>query len=368
MNMRTSVVVLTLCSGIAALGLRSVVLTDSTDKTPAPPAIVIPAPQPETPQYKKALKTYLRDIEKIKKAKKERRDKDMAGVPARRAARDKYIADHEEELLKKLRDEAAALHGKVGFDDDCVGPKAFSATSPASARLFAQLLKEDKVDAADIATSLNSGAYRMDKAWIPILQQVLTAAQKDSFVWKCCIRDLYYAGVSRAEYRATIEQWPEGVEMLLFDYDKATGDLVPVRSPENAKLLGKLSARDPSVSARVACAEYAARTGDRKLALDICTQILWTPYKVQGSEVDDDPDDRALYFAKLNALTVLFYEVGGDEAFRQVYEHADLPRIANRDRNSLPEGFRHPSMHPSTSLEVEYAQGLIAEVGVDLGI
>jgi hypothetical protein len=354
------------CGAVALRVWRIAQPAKVTTKSADLPLIVIPPPQPETPKYRKALRVYLAKIDSIKRAKKEQRDEVIKGSRPRHRQRDKRIADTEAARLQRLEKEAAENHGKVGLEEECEGMKAYSATSSASARIFLQLVKEGNVDEPALVSMLGSETYHMDKAWIPVLQHIADSAKEDSALQRSCIRDLYKLGVSKDKYRRVIEQWADGPVTFLFEYDKDTGDPIPVRSSENLSLMRSLSDKHSSPRTRAACALYAALIGERAFAQQICTEILWTPYKLRGAESNDDPDDSRLYFAKLSVLDTLFFEVGGKEAFRQVYERANLRSTISRYRESLPEGLKYYSIYPRGDLEVGHAQGLISEVGVDL--
>lgn len=227
-------------------------------------------------EYDRLLIQYLASIDDTVEIRRGNRVSDYKALLKRWRKADEDIAQRESEILNKLVAKARGDEIIFGSEGPCEESHLVIPTSAASARLFRALHAKKAVEGLVLVSLLGSHPQVLHQEWIPFLEGVATAAQKDSRLHKCAVKTLYRAGVSREKYRPDLlrmirrDSHTPALDVLFFDIDEETGEASKVVTHGNLSLLKELGRRESPPEIRVTCAHYATEIRDYDLAQSIC--------------------------------------------------------------------------------------------------
>jgi hypothetical protein len=338
------------------------------------PAVAEPAkPQAEQPapsRYDRLLVKYLAGIDEAARLNEQQRIGMYRWHLERWRRTEQELFQDESAALDKLRALAKAQGGKL-FRSEGGGEELryLISTSAASARVFTALCRENLVDGEELLPFLRGGGPILDRAWIPLLQNLAGAARKRTDAWRYGVEALYRAGLAREECRPLLTEIAErdsdvkALHALLFDSDPETGRPVPVISLSNLMLAKKLSAKEFSPEVRVVCASYAAALRDYDLAQSVCKDLLSQRYKGFDEPKAPPPaEDRPLFRARNTALYLMFYQLKNERMFKLIYYRSlELQKEQNDHPGKAPGTWGGFSASVTGQAEVNIAQSLVDE-------
>jgi hypothetical protein len=323
-------------------------------------------------RYQQLLTKYLTYINDIDLKRKEDRIEDFKASLYLMDKSKRNTEGNEASILSKLRNQAKnSRNGKLDYEEDDWPWESIVPASAASARIFAALIKEDRVNALPVISSLYRKAYALSPAWVQVAKDVAAKNNPDTPTGRRAILVLYRAGVSRDAYQSVLAQMVttkndlDALDNLFFDIDKSTGERKANRSDLNMKLMTSLIGKKSDPDARILRAKYAAAIGNHSLAEATCIDLLSQKYK--GLENVDAPapkEDDSLGRAKSEAMHLLFYTIRSQNAFKQIYDESILPQTEIEEYNAgkKPKGWVNPYFYAAVRLDVGCAEALIGEI------
>ena len=282
----------------------------------------------------------------------------------------KKLEDNEPKVMLDLKAEAVA--GKdAGFNANGILNEYLVSSSASSARIYSSLIRDGYISPDVVLTELNHRLTfdALDAGWLPLLKEM--ANDKEILISEFAIAALVTSGNRDSQYidiikdRALDTKQPKiavGTSASIIDTvffgNRTTGvEQVPVITDYNIRLLGELkNARDPEVKA--ICAKYLIALGKVPEAEQICTEIIWTPYRfTDQTPLYETAYDSRLYRAHTHALYLLYHDIGTESAFSQVYDRA---YINSANNEYLPEGFKGYGGYGRERTEISYAKSLLS--------
>jgi len=139
---------------------------------------------PRSSEYERLLSKYLANIGKIVDARQERLANFNKDAHESSRKVDRELSLSESQSLEKLRTAArSAPNKKLRFVGNSLEGKMLVASSAASARIFATLLKEGIADRPEyVMHNLAHDAARLSNAWVPLLLDIVK--RRDPTCWR----------------------------------------------------------------------------------------------------------------------------------------------------------------------------------------
>lgn len=336
------------------------------------------SPQPQEPRkvtrFERFYPIYLNHIAEIVAAKEQREAEPYRDDLARTREAEQKLVGHEEDELVELRALAKSRPQKrLWFDGESPEQSACIGSSDASARIFAQLMKEDLVSTESVLYKVDYRAELLSPAWVALVRDVLGRTEPHSKSWRRCSKILYRAGVNDA-YRSelvqdALAQDDRQLYLLFFDSDPETCLPHVRRSASNDALLEKLCGKASKPRVRAVCAAYAAAIGNTELAETISIEVCNLQYigkNTSGESESSVPrEDDDLSEARRGTgdwpgvLDTLFYQVRSEKAFRIILERSDVERAIRFGNAPVPPEWRRVQNYSRAKWELELADSMI---------
>ncbi len=281
----------------------------------------------------------------------------------------KELEDNEPKMLEELK-LYAKTNKRSGFNSDGELRKYLIASSAISAKIYSTLVREGILEPEIVVYELNVSQMRdsLNSEWLPLLVEM--ADNKDILISEFAIATLVTSGNRDSLYvdiiknRALDTKQPKIavgtsasiIDTIFFGNNITSVKQIPVINNYNMILLDELkNAQDPEV--RAICAKYLIVLGNIPEAEQICTEIIWTPYRfTDQTPLYETAYDSRLYRAHTHALYLLYRNIGTETAFSQVYDRAFINSANNE---YLPEGFKGYGGYGRERTEISYAKSLL---------
>ncbi len=300
-----------------------------------------PATGREPSEYEILLFKYLLHIEKIAESRDlilEEKSRERHGFIETQI---KNIEDNEKEIIRKIEEEIAKRPNKEMFkyesDYEYTLGNLFHGSSDASYRLTRHFIESGHLKNKEVVLKnvAMSSIPVLTPEWSALFEECLEAQSTGSFWWKIGVTFLYSHGPSPEKHLSALldlldKNYPPALAALLFDYQDDPYEPRPVVNAFAMSLYEKYSSADAYFTMRMVAAYYAMEIHDRETASQIFMDISQQDFigvSADSGPVFREPDaDIDLLQAKEAAQDMLFYEIKGPAAYKEIWKTAHQRR------------------------------------------
>lgn len=341
----------------------------------------LPPQPPKLTRFERFYPIYRDHIaEIVARAEKQEAESYREELNARQEAA-KELAANEKSVLTDLEAAAERRQSKrLSFEGEAPVGMACIYSSDASARIIAELVKQNYISPVDPLRIVGYHAELLSTGWVSLARDILGKAEPHSSAWKIASDVLYRAGLDD-EYRAELEQDAmagnaPALYKIFFIRGKDSGLPLARKSAANDALLDKLCGKESRSDIRAVCAAYAAATGRIELAETIGSEVCALKYtgpdpkskgqktEPSGSEAWDDELFAARYGIGCypGLLTTLFNYVRTEKAFRIILERSDAYRAMEYQTGKAPSEWKKLRDYMPAETELQICDGMIGSL------